>query len=134
MFIINKNTGTIGIKIDCATETEAISLMSDYEFLQWKKETPKSIYFIQGLSSLFTTKVLVPLSEGKFSKIEPRYIKKHFFESFFDENGDIVENIVYRVCTKDPTLRKEMEEYLDVIIPGNFELASKPRENDLGRI
>lgn len=69
------------------------------------------------------TQVVIPFLDGKYSKIDKDYVDAHLK---FKVGLNTYSN-AYRICNKDNALRQEWEERLDVYLPDDAEVASRPK-------
>jgi hypothetical protein len=71
-------------------------------------------------------KVVKPFLESKYSKIDKKYINQNYNEWIRSHStGEVVRSKLYQVLTKSEILKKELEDFLDVKISDDAELASK---------
>lgn len=70
------------------------------------------------------TYVIAPFINGKFSQIDKAYVNTHLK---FKVGLNTYSN-AYRICNKDEALRQEWEERLDVYLPEDAEVSSRPNK------
>lgn len=86
---------------------------------------PASIMFTFQPDAEITSSILSPFIKGKYSQIDRGYVNKHFS---YKVNG--MPNHNYLVLTKHPSLKAYWEERLNVTLPEDAEVWSKPEKKD----
>lgn len=73
-----------------------------------------------------STYILKPFLRGAFSQMDSAYVDTHF--KYRNSTGNY--SNAYRICTRDEVLKQGWEDLLDVYLPDNAEVASRPRRKE----
>lgn len=73
--------------------------------------------------------VVKPFLEGKYSKISRKYVKKFFSPEQWSPSGWRKSNN-WMILNKDPQLREYWEQTLDVVLPEDAEVWSRPEKEE----
>jgi hypothetical protein len=103
-----------------------IDLVSHTWYVNKYYKDESIIYHFNIPSNIYNT-IVKPFLNGEYSKIDKDYVNKNYSKWIKDKvTGEILESKIFKVFSKDKTLKQNLETNLNIVLSEDAELESKP--------